>query len=179
MSDRLQHVHPTREAVSSVELSPPHPPRTETPAYVRAHKRLIDELDTPCWVCGARRSEGASIESHHYPIERSLAAAVDVERLAADYPSVRDYGDFMDWVDSEHNLICLCAEHHRGPQGIHHTLAQDFLALKYARRDPATGRPYIFAASPQDAAAAEAFDEQLLRDLAHARADQPAQPARK
>lgn len=158
MSDRLQHVHITSEAVSGDTLTPPHPPRADTPTYRRAHERLIHELDTPCYFCDAKDNR----ETHHWPVERSLAAAVDIERLARDHPEVRDYPIFMDWVDSEHNLLVLCAECHRGPQGIHHALAQDAFIRRYARRDPASGRPYIFAATPDTAQAAEAFDEQLL-----------------
>jgi len=154
MGDALKHVHVTHEAVTVEELTPPHEPREDTPAYRRAHKHLIEELDTPCWLCGSKESR----ESHHFPVERSLAGAVDIERLAVDHPEVREYPDLMDWVDSEHNLLVLCADCHRGPGGIHHALAQDVFIRRYARRG------YVFAASPTEAPKDEALDEMVLSE---------------
>lgn len=152
--DVLKHVHETHESVATVELTPPHPPREETPAYRRAHEALIHERDMPCWLCGSKDQR----ETHHFPVERSLAGAVDVARLAVDHPEVRDYPDLMGWVDSEHNLLVLCAECHRGPGGIHHALAQDVFIRRYARAG------YVFAATPADALKDEARDETILKE---------------
>jgi hypothetical protein len=152
--DALKHVHITHEAVAVEELTPPHEPREDTPAYRRAHERLIHELKRPCYFCGVTEQ----LETHHFPVERSLAGAVDIERLAVDHPEVRDFADLMDWVDSEHNLLVLCADCHRGPGGIHHALAQDVFIRRYAKRG------YIFAASPSEVPKDEAFDEQIIQE---------------
>src|SRR5258707_14777064 len=84
-SDILTHVHATSEGVAAVEMTPPHPPREETPEYARAHHHLAIALDSPCAMCGVRNSTlhdskenpfGAkALETHHYPIERSLLDA--------------------------------------------------------------------------------------------------------
>lgn len=156
--ETLKHVHETHESVATVELTPPHDPREDTPAYRRAHELLIKQLDTPCYFCGSKESR----ETHHWPVERSLAGAVDVARLAVDHPEVRDYADLMDWVDSIHNLLVLCADCHRGPGGIHHALAQDVFIRRYAKRG------YVFAASAQEAPKEmeriEALDETILAE---------------
>src|SRR5690242_4334473 len=98
--DALAHVHVTAEGVASLELTPPHPPREDTPEYRAAHRFLIDEKDAACAVCGVRKSTlgdpaqnhyGASqMESHHYPIERSLADACDPVKVHAQFPQVYD-----------------------------------------------------------------------------------------
>lgn len=175
-STTLQHVHETHESVSSIELTPAHDPREDTPIYRASHQRLIYDEDRPCFVCGVRHSDlqdpvrakdpkinpkqAVQMESHHAPIERSLASAIDRDALARDYPSVLQFKTLMEWIDSENNLYVLCDKDHRGEGGIHHVMMQDFLASKYAIRG-ADGTPYQFAATATDAAAVEAKDEQI------------------
>lgn len=178
-SETLAHVHETHEEIASIELSPPHPPREETPAYKAAHEHLLFVRDEPCWICGVRHSDlqdetrrgdlhvnpyGAKqMESHHFPIERSLVDAVDRTRLAKDYPSVLLFETLEEWADTEHNLVAVCDQCHRG-MGVsfHHALFQDLMAKKYAKR-AASGEAYEVAATPEDAAASEARDEAIER----------------
>src|SRR5256885_1816625 len=78
MSDILKRVHVTTESVCNLELTPPHPPRTETAAYRRAHHFLVVEQDSPCLVCGITNSTlsdkaanvfaATAIETHHSPV---------------------------------------------------------------------------------------------------------------
>lgn len=173
MSDTLSHVHETREPEAPIELTPPHLPRKETPIYQRTHKRLVIEEDRPCFICGVRKSTlsdpaqnpfGATdIETHHFPIERSLLAAIDRELLARDFPTVLQFKTLEEWIDSEYNLLCLCDPCHRlAPHAIHRAHYDAFIAEKYARRD-AQGHVYEFAAeSEQQATQLEAVDALIL-----------------
>lgn len=165
-STTLEHVHETPEAVSSVELSPPHPPREETPEYAAAHHFLVYEKKAPCEVCGvtvdtlatpASNPFGAkAVETHHYPIERSLADACDPVKVHRDFPSVYNRATLLQFVDSPGNLKVLCDQHHRSlAHGIHHLLPADWAVQKYLYSG------YIVAAAAKDAATAEATDEHI------------------
>lgn len=192
-SEALEHVHEAKAEFSEVTLTPPHPPRTETPLYEATHKRLIFAEDRPCFGCGVRHSDlqdsarkadpqvnpfGAEMmESHHFPVERSLATAIDRERVAADYPTVRQFKTLIEWVDSEYNILILCDQCHRlADHAIHRALWQDVIAEKYAIRDPQTGKRYEFAATEKDATAEEAQDETIVEDVAKALGGTVVQP---
>jgi hypothetical protein len=162
----LMHVHQTREPISTIELTPPHDPRTETEEYKRARSFLINRKNAPCHICGvtkrtlknaARNPCGATqMEAHHYPIERSLATACDPVKVHADYPQVYDLASLMAFVDSPANLICLCDVHHRSvAAGIHHLLPQDWIIQRYLRAG------YVVAATPATVAAAQIADERI------------------
>lgn len=142
MSDILKHVHITSEGVASYELSPPHPPRVETPAYHRTHEYLVNKLDKPCVVCGVTKStladaaknpcKAEDIETHHYPIERSLMDACDPDKVHKQFPLVVDRETLEQFIDSPLNMLVLCSIHHRSTElGIHHLLSQDFAVLPY------------------------------------------------
>lgn len=165
-SDVLSRVHETIETVATVELTPPHPPRVETPEYLKAHRFLINVKNSPCIICGVTKRTlrnprknpyGATqMESHHYPIERSLMDACDPKRVHRDFPQVYDTASLATFVDSPANLIVLCDTHHRSPElGIHHLLTQDWAILKYLKAG------YRVAATKRDAAAVMAADEQI------------------
>lgn len=104
---------------------PPHDHRTASAEYQRVHHHLVYELDEPCWICGVRQSQlpaGEHMETHHAAVEWSLANAVDPTLLFADFPAmgVADEAHLREWLDSEGNMLVLCAAHHRhGFVGIH------------------------------------------------------------
>lgn len=163
----LSHVHATTEGVASVEMTPPHPPREETPEYNKAHHHLVYELDEPCAMCGVRHSTlkdpkqnpfgATALETHHYPIERSLLDACDFSKVGLVFPQVKDIKSLNDFVDSEHNLMVLCDIHHRHPlHGIHHLTPQDFFVQPFLLAG------YQVVATQADAAAALAADEALV-----------------
>ena len=162
----LDHVHETKEEVASVEETPPHPARVETPEYKKSHEYLVDKLDSPCKCCGVRKSTlgdpaqnpyGATqIETHHFPIERSLMDACDPDKVHKASPQVIDKASLEAFVDSPANLIVLCDVCHRSPEhGIHHLLPQDWFIQQFLY----TG--YTIAATPKDAVAVEQSDEQI------------------
>ncbi|TMC20915.1 MAG: hypothetical protein E6J34_11270 [Chloroflexi bacterium] len=167
-SDTLTHVHATVVSVAQIEMTPPHPPREDTPIYHRSHHHLVHTMDTPCAICGVRRSTlhhphenpfGAQdLETHHYPIERSLMNACDPKRLHIMFPQIKDYATLEEFIDSEANLMVLCDIHHRHPHhGIHHLLAQDFFI------QPFLYNGYEVVADPKEAAKVMAENEKVIR----------------
>lgn len=166
MSSTLAHVHETTEAVETVEMTPPHPPRTDTPAYLRAHSFLVNRKNAPCEVCGVTKRtlrnpkrnpfSAAALETHHYPIERSLMDACDPAKVHRDFPQVYDRATLAAFVDSPANLKVLCDVHHRSlAHGIHHLLPQDFAVQRYLYDG------YLVAVRPADAATALAANERI------------------
>lgn len=145
--DAMKHsfigtVHPTMEQVASIELTPPHAARTETPEYKKSHDYLVNQQDKPCLVCGVSKSTlkdpaknvfGAkAMETHHYPIEWSLQDACDPDKVHKFYPEVIDRETLAKFVDSPRNLVVLCDVHHRSTAtGIHHLLVQDWVILPF------------------------------------------------
>lgn len=163
----INQVHVTTEGVANREMTPPHPPRVATPEYAKAHDFLINQQNRPCLVCGVRKSTlddtalnpfGATqLESHHYPIERSLADACDPVKVHQQFPQVYDATSLMTFVDSPANLLVLCNICHRSPDlGIHHLLVADWAIRPFLR----TG--YQVTATDADAATVEARDAALM-----------------
>lgn len=125
-----------------VEFFPPHPPRIETPEYLATHTLLVETLDTPCRICGVKKStltvteknpfSAKDLESHHYPIQREYFDACDWKKVAQDFPEVVDQESFIKFVDSPKNMWIICDVHHRSEnEGIHHLLANDWVIERY------------------------------------------------
>ncbi len=166
-SSTISQVHLTPIDVSTIELTPPHPPRVETPEYKKAHDHLVIELDTACKICGVRNStlkdaaqnpfNAQALETHHYPIERSLVDACDPKKVAIVFPQVKDRDMLNAFVDSEANLLVLCDVHHRSIQfGIHHLTVQDFFIQQFLFAG------YQVVANQQNAAQVEAQDARVV-----------------
>lgn len=167
----LSHVHATTEGIAAVEMTPPHPPREETPEYAKAHHHLTKVLDEPCAMCGVRNSTlddprqnpfgATAIETHHYPIERSLLDACDPKKVGLVFPQVTDQASLEAFVDSEQNLMVLCDIHHRHPlRGIHHLTPQDFFVQPFLLKG------YQVVTTQEDEAAVMAADEKLVEKQA-------------
>jgi hypothetical protein len=142
VGDRTQHVHLTVNTVAAFEMTPGHDVRIDTPTYRASHKLLIEKLDQHCIVCGVSNStlkdpavnkfNATIMETHHFPIERSLMNACDPTKVHETFPGVVDQVTLEAFIDTPANLIVLCDVHHRSvEQGIHHLLAQDFAVLPY------------------------------------------------
>lgn len=166
-TETLSRVHATVEGVATVEMTPPHPPREETPEYEKAHHHLTKVLDSPCAMCGVRNSTlhipaenpfgATALETHHYPIERSLLDACDPKKVGVVFPQVKDQMSLEEFVDSEHNLMVLCDIHHRHPlHGIHHLTPQDFFV------QPFLIKGYEVVVTQEDEAKAMAEDEKIV-----------------
>lgn len=107
---------------------PPHDVRRASPLYRKTHQHLVVELDTPCWICGVTHSKGGAMETHHSEIEWAAERAFedDPQMLKDLVKDLHDRitgatpDDVRQFLDSEGNMLVLCATHHRGPQqGIH------------------------------------------------------------
>lgn len=111
---------------------PPHPPRKSSPTYQRTHKHLVYQLDGPCWVCGIRHSTGGAMETHHAHFEWASQNGLALARVTADWPAITDRAKLAVWVDSEANMLVLCAAHHRGKHtGIHEISYPAWLLQRY------------------------------------------------
>jgi hypothetical protein len=111
---------------------PPHPPRKSSHTYLRTHHHLIYELDAPCWICGIRHSTGGALETHHYRFEWASQFGLDLAKVEADFPDLTDRQKLAEWVDSEGNMLVLCAAHHRGKlTGIHEISYPAWLLQRY------------------------------------------------
>lgn len=141
-STTLSRVHATTAGTADLEMTPPHPPREDTPIYMRTHHHLVFTLDRPCMVCGVRKSTlddpqqnpfGAQhLETHHHPLERCLLNACDPAKVGRVFPAVKDRATLEEFVDSEANMLVLCDIHHRHPfYGIHHVVGPDFFAQPF------------------------------------------------
>ena len=101
---------------------PAHAPRESDKHYVAFHQaraRLEKAGALKCWIGNADCS-GGPIELHHDKVEFSLANDVDVGKFDEAYGlHLTDEADFLAYVESEGNLLALCAYHHRGGGGIH------------------------------------------------------------
>ncbi|MGH2480618.1 MAG: hypothetical protein ACRDHW_13265 [Ktedonobacteraceae bacterium] len=124
-------------------------------------------LDAPCAMCGVRNSTlknpqenpfgATALETHHYPIERSLLDACDPKKVGIVFPQVKDQASLEAFVDSEHNLMVLCDIHHRHPlHGIHHLAPQDFFVQPFLLEG------YQVVVTKEEEAKAMEMDERLV-----------------
>lgn len=131
---------------------PPHDPRQASSEYRLVHHKLVVEMDEPCWICGERNSSGAAMETHHSELEWAAERAFEgdaemLEAITRDHAAImNDPATLRQWLDSEDNMLVLCAKHHRGSRtGIHsitypawklqrYQHAGGFLFVPYARR---------------------------------------------
>lgn len=111
---------------------PPHEKRKASSLYRRTHKKLIYEMNEPCWICGITHQDWLKItdqklqkwwqlETHHDELEWAAANGVELDKITADFHEImRDRDRLRHWLDSEGNMLVLCAVHHRGSRtGIH------------------------------------------------------------
>lgn len=131
---------------------PEHDPRKASAEYTKVHHHLVYELDEACWICGVRQSQlpkGQHMETHHWVLEWALANAADPAKILAGFPEMGAADDphLRQWLDSEANMLVLCARDHRGGlRGIHMVTYPAWVAQKYLRDDwdlvegPVTGK---------------------------------------
>lgn len=125
------HATADEETVGLEEFYPPHPPRKETHEYSETHKLLVYTLDTACRDCGVRRStlgdpelnplKAKQMETHHWPLQREFADALDPVKVHREFPKVTDRHSLNMFIDSPDNMLVLCDVDHRSKsRGIHH-----------------------------------------------------------
>jgi len=120
--------HSLDHTLHEVAWYPEHDPRKASSEYRRTHKHLVVTLDTPCWICGTRHSQGGAMETHHSELEWAAEKAFEddgqmLAKLVADFNAkiaASTPNALREFLDSEGNMLVLCSLHHRGPQtGIH------------------------------------------------------------
>lgn len=148
MSDVTQN-HEEKETLSVDVIIPGHAPRVTTKLFTESKKALLERDGARCWICGRTAEEsGHPLESHHHPIERSLAEMIDWDRFKADCiaglwgePARNFNWDKFDptdpytFVDDQTvNGRILCKAHHTGKdEGIHDMPYPLWICQKYGR----------------------------------------------
>lgn len=146
-ASRVSVPHLVRHLIHENVMYPPHPPRTETPEYKEAHKRLVYDEDRPCFICNVRNSTlgdaqqnlcGATeMETHHLYVEWALIDATSVEKLNDYFGKDFDEAAWKRALDSDElNLLVLCDVHHRHKEaGIHELTYPIWIAQKFLKPD--------------------------------------------
>jgi hypothetical protein len=145
----VTQIHAERETLAVEVNIPGHEARVATSLFERTKKQLLVREQGRCYICGATaETSGHPIESHHHPIERSLANMIDWARVQRDCTagmwgphaqsfdwSTFDPADPMRFVDDQTvNGVLLCKAHHTGKdEGIHAMPYPLWLAQKYGR----------------------------------------------
>jgi hypothetical protein len=149
-----------------IEMYPAHPPRKDTPEYRATHILLTRTLDQPCRDCGVRRStlrdpianplSAKQMETHHWPLQREFADALDPAKVHKEFHEVTDRRSLDMFIDSPKNMLVLCDVDHRSKaRGIHHINE----SLEACKRFLLDG--YVIADVAANAARDLAIDEKL------------------
>lgn len=119
---------------------PAHEPRESDPHYADFHEWKRRQKAEGKWRCAwAVLVDDDSdcdltkpLEAHHGHIEFALLNAISYRRLEHVYPGISTPGQAGAWLESDANLMLLCAKHHRGAgHGVHHLSAADYEASHY------------------------------------------------
>lgn len=119
---------------------PNHEPREKDPHYADFHAWKAAQKAAGKWRCAwavmvADDSEcdlTHPLEAHHSHVEFALANAVDLKHLEHVYPGISDPDQVGAWIESDANLVLLCARHHRAADaGVHHLSASDYEASRF------------------------------------------------
>lgn len=128
-NNTINNEHELKEDIVIDIYYPNHEPRVASELFERSRHHIIDELKTPCWICGldyeTALKQNNGLELHHFYVEWADSEAIDwsetgrIRLLHKDF----DWTKFTkpeDFVDSEFNMMVLCMNHHRGKdRGIH------------------------------------------------------------
>lgn len=128
----VNETHEDKVTLHEDIIYPAHEKRTESELFRENKKKLVEHLDTPCWICGSKENR----EVHHL-IEWSLFPAIDPEKMLL----VLKFFDFYGYSknddsipqspDDIRNLVVLCETHHRGvDNGVHAITFPIWIALK-------------------------------------------------
>lgn len=132
--EKLANEHELKETLTVDVWYPDHPPRKETDLFRKSRHHVIDVQDTPCWVCGSKEER----ELHHFHVEWAFSDAADWDHMRELHPDF-DWSTFKepkDFVDSEYNMLVLCAKHHRlKDHGIHNLPYPIWVAQKFVKAD--------------------------------------------
>lgn len=114
---------------------PPHEPRESDPHYADFHEWKRRQKAAGKWRCGwavlvdddTDCDLTLPLEAHHSHIEFALQNGISFERLEHAFPGISDPAQVGAWIESDANLILLCAKHHRAlGHGVHHLSSSDY-----------------------------------------------------
>jgi hypothetical protein len=129
--------HSQHDTIHLLEHVPPHPVRKSDPHYhlFEEARRRIQAVGL--WKCAVPSGpHSADLELHHSRVEYALQGGVDLNEINRAYGlNLADDEAFKVWIESEGNLECLCATHHRTTLGVHKLPEPDWLALRVWRSD--------------------------------------------
>ena len=129
--------HTVKQSSHYTVRYPDHPPRTVSALYRKTHAILCNDVGARCFLCSKPQSKSDPLESHHFYCEKAAEKGIDwitfgeKTRHLFHIQTGVCIGDQFDWnevakkpelfVDSVHNMVVLCREHHTsGSFGIHH-----------------------------------------------------------
>jgi hypothetical protein len=141
MTKKITVEHDEKETLTVDVIVPEHDERVTTPLFEHTRKKLIDQEDGRCFVCGRTAEEsGHPLEAHHNGIERSYAEGdIDWDIVKNDFPNF-DWTSFdpsnpytfVDDMLAQGKL--LCKEHHTGKDtGIHYLPYPLFIMQRYLK----------------------------------------------
>ncbi len=134
MTDKPTHEHEFKESLQVDLYYPDHPPRKESALFAKSRHNVIEIKKTPCFICGSHDNP----ELHHFHVEWAFADGIDWDKMKTLYPDF-DWSTFKsaeDFVDSEYNMMVLCATHHRlKNRGIHNLPYPLFIMQRHKRDD--------------------------------------------
>lgn len=122
---------------------PVHPKRIETPLFRRTRRDL---KRLRCFICD--RSD--TLEIHHFYVEKYSQNTIDWKKFGEfakncyNIQTGENIGANFNWnevaadpdifVDSCHNMVVLCKQHHTsGNKGLHHVPFPDWILQKYPK----------------------------------------------
>jgi len=159
VKSHLARLHEERRTLDERAFYPAHDVRTESSAYTRVRRVMIEEEDQACRICGVRASTlrsrtgnpygAGAMETHHHVIEWAHANAIDVgrfnecvvaslrERGRARYGREFSRAEMIAWIDHDRdNLWVICDVHHRHRWlGVHAVTGPVWQAQRLMRPD--------------------------------------------
>jgi len=131
---------------------PLHKKRTDSAIYRKTHHDLIHVKKLPCFICGKANdtNKHEHLETHHFYCEKAAQNAIDWEKFGEfathcyNIQTGENIGHHYDWkqvaqnpdifVDSPHNMVVLCKQHHTsGNKGIHHVPFPEWILQKFGK----------------------------------------------
>ena len=127
---------------------PFHEKRKDSALYRRTRNDLIHNKKLKCFICNGDEL----LETHHFYCEKYAQTMIDWKKFGEfanncyNIQTGENIGANFDWdkveknpdifVDSHHNMIVLCKQHHTsGNKGLHHVPFPDWILQKYPKNN--------------------------------------------
>ncbi len=131
---------------------PLHGKRKPTALYRRTRHELIYNKKLTCFICNKKNDDNESLETHHFYCEKYAQTMIDWKKFGEfaknchNIQTGENIGETFNWdevennpdifVDSPHNMVVLCKQHHTsGNKGLHHVPFPDWILQKYPKNN--------------------------------------------